>query len=144
MATFTVTHWIQTTPEKVWEAYTTPELFAQFFSPEGLSIPLDSVVLEMREGGRFECTMVIDATGERLDNFGTCSYVDPPNCFIGGEESLGFTSSQKFAESDGGTLIMIEQNGLPPEMITDEVTEAFRSSFVKLGRVLGVRTENRD
>ena len=42
MGVFTISHWVETTPAEVWNAYTTPELFHQFFSPDGLHIPLDS------------------------------------------------------------------------------------------------------
>lgn len=64
-------HWVAEDPQTVWNAYVTPELFQRFFAPDGLSIPLESVV------------------------------TDPI------------------------------------------VLEAFRSSYCKLGRLLGVPTENR-
>jgi hypothetical protein len=31
-----ITHWVGATPDVLWNAYSTPELFHQFFSPEGL------------------------------------------------------------------------------------------------------------
>jgi uncharacterized protein YndB with AHSA1/START domain len=33
-----IQHWIAATPDEVWNAFVTPELFHQFFSPEGLHI----------------------------------------------------------------------------------------------------------
>jgi uncharacterized protein YndB with AHSA1/START domain len=145
MGTLTVRHWIDTSPAEVWRAYTTPDLFARFFSPEGLSIPLESVVVEMQEGGRFECTMVVDETGERHETTGIIVEVDEPNRFVGQIASMGIVSVQSFLADQGGTLITVSQSDLPTEVVTDpEVREAFRSSYRKLGRVLGVRTENRD
>jgi uncharacterized protein YndB with AHSA1/START domain len=145
MGVLTVRHWIATSPSEVWRAYTTPELFALFFSPEGLSIPLESVVVEMCDGGRFECTMVVDETGERDETVGIIVEVDEPNRFVGQIESMGIVSVQSFVDDAGGTLITVEQQGLPDEVVLDPaVLEAFRSSYRKLGRVLAVHTENRD
>lgn len=141
----TIRHWIDTTPQEVWRAYTTPEIFHQFFSPEGLSIPLETVVLEVWPGGRCECVMVFDDTGEESPNIGVFTEVEEPHKLVGAEPSINFTSTQLFDESDGGTLITIIQEGLPEEIVKNpEVREAFRSSFRKLGKVLGVSTENRD
>lgn len=141
----TIRHWIATTPQEVWRAYTTPEIFHQFFSPEGLSIPLESVVLEVWPGGRCECVMVFDDSGEESPNFGVYTEVEEPHKLVGAEPSINFSSTQLFDESDGGTLITIIQEGLPEEIVKNpEVLEAFRSSFRKLGKVLGVSTENRD
>ena len=140
-----IRHWIATTPDEVWRAYTTPEIFHQFFSPEGLSIPLESVVIEPWVGGRFECTMVFDDTGVENPNIGVLSVVEPPHTLVGEEPSIGFRSTQTFTEEADGTLITVVQEGLPPEIIGNpEVVAAFRSSYRKLGRVLDVPTEERD
>ena len=122
----------------------TPELCHQFFSPEGLSVPLESVVIELRVGGRFELDMVFNDTGEVNENKGTITDLDYPNRMAFVEPLMGISSTQTFVVDGVGTLITIVQEGLPPEYIDNpEVLEAFRSSFRKLGRVLGVATENR-
>jgi uncharacterized protein YndB with AHSA1/START domain len=140
-----IQHWINTTPEVVWNAYTTPEIFHQFFAPEGLHIPLESVLIEPWAGGRFECTMVFDESGEESPNIGVLSECEPPHRMVGEEPSIGFKSVQTFTPDNGGTLIRIEQFGLPEEYIGNvEVHAAFRSSYRKLGRVLGVETEERE
>lgn len=139
-----IRHWVAATPEVVWNAYTTPEIFHQFFSPEGLHIPLESVVIEPWAGGRFECTMVFDDTGVESPNVGRLSVVEPPHKLVGEEPSIGFRSIQTFTPEAGGTLITIVQEGLPGEVVRNpEVVGAFRSSYRKLGRVLSVSTEER-
>ena len=143
-----VRHWIAATPERVWEAYFTPEQFHQFFAPEGLSIPLESVVIEPRIGGRFECTMVFDETGQENPNHGTLLEMDPPHRFVGGEDVAGiegsFRSTWTFDAEYDGTLITVVQEGLPEGLAGNpEVHEAFRSSYRKLGRLLGVETAER-
>lgn len=140
-----IKHWVGADQQTVWDAFTTPEIFHQFFAPEGLSIPLESVVIEPHVGGRFECTMVFDETGETSPNIGRIAEWDPPHRYVGTENiGDGFRSSWTFDADDGGTLVTVVQEGLPDEIVSDPaVLEAFRSSYRKLGRVLGVDTSNR-
>jgi uncharacterized protein YndB with AHSA1/START domain len=144
---FVVSHWIAATPEKVWEAYTTPEIFHQFFAPDGLHVPLDSVNVEIRVGGRFDFDMVFDDIGVVNENRGVIVELQEPNKMVFSEpEFMGseLRSTQTFTADNGGTLITVTQDGLPEELIGNpEVIEAFRSTFRKLGRIVGVDTENR-
>ncbi len=140
-----IRHWVATSPDEVWKAYTTPEILYRFFAPEGLSIPLDSVIIEPWVGGRFECNMVFDETGEVSPNIGRFSVVEPPHTLVGEEPDIGFRSTQTFTPEGDGTLITIIQEGLPPELVGNpEVIAAFRSSYRKLGRVLGLETQDRE
>lgn len=140
-----VTHWIAASPAEVWHAWTTPELFHQFFSPEGLHIPLESVVMELHVGGRFELDMVFDDTGVVNQNKGVITELDPPHRVVFHEADMNIDSTQTFTDDNGGTLITVVQEGFPDEIAdSPEVLEAFRSSYRKLGRVLGVATENRE
>ena len=50
--------------ERVFAAWTEPEQLAAWFGPEGFDTPPESVVIELRVGGRFELTML------RRDNGG--------------------------------------------------------------------------
>ena len=147
MGVFTVSHWVATSPEAVWNAYTTPELFHQFFSPDGLHIPFESVVLELTVGGRFEFNMVFDDTGVVNENKGIIVELKKPNKLVFSEPEFmdgKLLSTQTFASENNGTLITVTQEGLPDELVGHpEVIEAFRSTFRKMGRLLGVATENR-
>jgi uncharacterized protein YndB with AHSA1/START domain len=142
-----ITHWVDATPDVLWNAYSTPELFHQFFSPEGLNIPLESVVIEFRVGGRFEFDMVFEDTGAVNANKGIIMELEKPHKMVFTEPEFmdgSFRSTQTFVPEGDGTLITVTQEGLPEELIDNpEVLEAFRSSFRKLGRVLGVNTKNR-
>ena len=142
-----ITHWVGATPDVLWNAYSTPELFHQFFSPEGLNIPLESVVIEFRVGGRFEFDMVFEDTGAVNANKGIIMELEKPHKMVFTEPEFmdgSFRSTQTFVPEGDGTLITVTQEGLPEELIDNPaVLEAFRSSFRKLGRVLGVNTENR-
>lgn len=130
--TLSISRWVSGTPRQVWEAYTTPVLFARFFAPAGLSIPVESVCLEPWRGGRWECTMVFDETGEEHPNVGTFTEVDPPNGFSAFEPSVGLTSIQRFTSDQKGTLIEIEQRDVPVAFAVPEVPFHFNTSFDKL------------
>ena len=143
-----VRHWVETSPEEVWRAYTTPEMFHRFFAPDGLHIPLESVVMELRVGGRFDFDMVFDHSGEVSPNRGFIVELDPPHRVVFREpDFMGseLRSTQTFEVDGSGTLITVVQEGVPDEVAgSPEVIEAFRSCYRKLGLVLGVATENRD
>jgi uncharacterized protein YndB with AHSA1/START domain len=44
--------------ELVFQAWTDPGQLAQWFGPEGFEVPQESVLVELRVGGRFELSMV--------------------------------------------------------------------------------------
>lgn len=147
MTSLVINHWIEATPEEVWKCYTTPELFHQFFSPDGLHIPLESVVMELRIGGRFEFDMVFDESGEVSPNKGLIVELEQPHKMVFSEpDFMGkeLRSTQTFEAQGTGTLISVIQEGLPEELVDNpEVHDAFHSCYRKLGRLLGVETESR-
>lgn len=49
--------------ETVWRFWTEPQLLASWFGPEAVHVPVDSVTVELVEQGRWELTMVDNATG---------------------------------------------------------------------------------
>ena len=130
--TIRISRWVSGTPQEVWDAYVTPEKFVRFFSPTGLSIPIDSVCLEPWPGGRWECTMVFDESGDEHPNIGVFTEVDAPRSFTGFEPGVGLTSTQTFTADQKGTLIEIVQRDVPREFAVPEVPFHFNTSFDKL------------
>ncbi|NBN89938.1 MAG: hypothetical protein EBV24_06465 [Actinobacteria bacterium] len=130
--TLHISRWVSGSPQQVWDAYVTPEQFVRFFAPDGLSIPIESVCLEPWPGGRWECTMVFDETGEKHPNIGVFTEVDPPNGFTGFEPAVGLTSVQRFTPDQKGTLIEITQHDVPLEFAVPEVPLHFNTCFDKL------------
>ena len=123
-------------PERLFHAYTTPAELAEFFAPKGLSIDVESVVIEPHVGGRFECTMVFDDTGEEAASIGVLIEVEAPNRIVGTEPDSGMISSQTFTAVDGGTELVVHQTNVPSQFLTPEVEPAFQSSFDKLQELL--------
>lgn len=103
--------------------------------------------MEFHVGGRFEFDMVFEESGEVSPNKGVILELEAPHKMVFGEpEFMGgeLRSTQTFTAENGGTLVVVTQEGLPEEIVNNPaVLEAFRSSFRKLGRVLNVQTENR-
>jgi uncharacterized protein YndB with AHSA1/START domain len=134
-ATFTMSRTVSAPVERVWEAYMTPEQFVQFWAPEMVEIPLDSVVIEPRVGGRFECTMIVEGVANH--NAGVfVEYVEHSH-FRFGEPSFSddFSSIMSFTSVDGGTQIDVEQSGLPIEYL-EGCDEGFSSVFDQLEALL--------
>jgi len=133
--TFTISRTVAAPLDQVWRAYMTPTQFVQFWAPAAVEIPLDSVVIEPRVGGRFECTMIVEGVANH--NVGTFVEFVEHSHFRFGEPrfSEGFSSVMSFAEVSDGTRINVEQTGLPVEYL-DGATEGFTSVFDQLEELL--------
>jgi uncharacterized protein YndB with AHSA1/START domain len=47
----------------VWRAWTEPEQLAKWWGPRGMTVPLESVEMDLRPGGVFRLVMVADGSG---------------------------------------------------------------------------------
>ena len=47
----------------VWRAWTQPEQLAQWWGPRGMTVPLESIEMDLRPGGAFRLVMVADGSG---------------------------------------------------------------------------------
>jgi uncharacterized protein YndB with AHSA1/START domain len=133
--TFTISRTVAAPVERVWEAYMTPEQFVQFWAPSAVEIPLESVVIEPRLGGRFECTMIVDGVANH--SVGTFVEFVENSHFRFGEPQFSeeFSSIMSFTPVDGGTQIDVEQSGLPVEYL-EGCDEGFTSVFDQLEELL--------
>ena len=48
--------------EVVWRAWTEPEQIVLWWGPRGMTVPLESIDMDVREGGVFRLTMVADGS----------------------------------------------------------------------------------
>lgn len=71
---FVVEHTIQSTPERIFEAYTEPDLIAQWWANPGQSMRVDE--MDVRPGGEWRFTHVLDE-GEEMVMHGEYREVDP-------------------------------------------------------------------
>jgi len=54
----TVSRVVEAPRELVWQAFTEPEHLAVFWGGPGITVPVESVTMDVRPGGSFELTMV--------------------------------------------------------------------------------------
>lgn len=69
--------------EVVWKFWTTPELVAQWFGPENVHVPVESVDIDLRVGGNWNLTMVDNATGAEYPLEAEITVLTPPEYLEG-------------------------------------------------------------
>ncbi|MBK9740115.1 MAG: SRPBCC domain-containing protein [Actinobacteria bacterium] len=118
--------------ELVWACMTTPDHLTHFWGPPGMSTPIDGIVIELREGGRFETVMVNDATGESYPTTGVYVEIDPPNTLVWAEKGFaeGMTSTSTFTDlGNGRTEVVIHQRNVPAAFRSPEAQQGFNASL---------------
>ena len=128
----TITRIYEAPRELVWECMTTPEHLTHFWGPPGVSTPLDGIVIEPWEGGRFDTVMVFDATGERYPNTGIFVEVDAPNKMVWSETGAaeGMVNTSTFIDlGNGRTEVVIHQQNVPAMYRSAEALEGFNASL---------------
>ncbi len=110
--------------ERVWQEWTEPERFADWFGGAESKVPLETVSMDVRPGGAWQLTMFAEPGRRRIDWHGEYVEVEPP-------ERLVLTLSDQaegdryalvtvvFSDlGDGRTEMAFEQTGpLPPELV---------------------------
>jgi uncharacterized protein YndB with AHSA1/START domain len=67
--------------ELVFAAWTEPERFAYWFGGAGTEVPTSSVAMDVRPGGRWKATMLLD-NDQRIDWHGEFREVDAPERLV--------------------------------------------------------------
>lgn len=122
--------------ERVWEAWTNPEVMALWYHPEGLHTPRETVSVDLRVGGIYAYTMIVDDTGEEVATGGRYRHVEPPRRLDftwgnQGEEDSSPLVSLEFEELDASTTRMtFTLTGLPSDSgAIDSVFDGWTSAF---------------
>jgi uncharacterized protein YndB with AHSA1/START domain len=119
----TITRVFDAPREQVWKEWTEPERFADWYGGSEAEVPVSTVSMEVREGGRWRLTMFFGSERREIQWKGEYREVVPP-------ERLVFTVSDQPGEDewelvtvvltdlgDGRTEMHFEQRGqLPPEV----------------------------
>ena len=120
---FEITRVFDAPRERVWREWTEPEAFADWFGGSQSEVPLDTVSMDVRPGGRWRATMFAEPRGE-IQWYGEYREVEEP-------ERLVFTLTDQPDEDlfalvtvvltdlgEGRTEMHIEQRGpLEPEQV---------------------------
>jgi uncharacterized protein YndB with AHSA1/START domain len=117
----TVTRTFRVAPDVVFEAWTRPELFAEWFGTAAVDVPLETLALDVRVGGRWSAIMRFP-DGNTIDWAGEYREVDPPRRLAltltdAPDEPAGDPVTVDFVEIEGGTEMTLRQ---PRHGFTDE------------------------
>jgi uncharacterized protein YndB with AHSA1/START domain len=119
---FTTTRIFAAARERVWQEWTEPERFADWFGGVDCDVPISSVLMDVRPGGKWRATMVCGVERRLIRWTGEYREVAPP-------ERLVFTISDQPEDDryelitvvlieldDGRTEMRLEQRGhMSPE-----------------------------
>ena len=94
----------------VFDAWTKPELFKQWWAPKSSGVPLLSCEMDVRTGGGYRIAFGRDASNS-MAFFGKYLEVSPPSRLVwtndeGGE---GAVTTVTFEEKDGRTLLVLQE-----------------------------------
>lgn len=129
---------------RVWEAFTEPALFAQWFGPVGWSVDPSTVAIDLRVGGLQSFSMHDDTFPSVMSSV-TARFVEivPGERLVstetvfgsGATDSLGITLTIELSDEGDETLVRLTQ-GPFPEGVDDLAHDGWIASFGKLEAVL--------
>lgn len=135
----TVTRVFDAPPRIVFEAWSNAELFAQWWVPRSLGIPLGSCQMDVRTGGSYRLEFGKDGENS-VAFFGTYLEVVPPSRIVwsneeGENEAI---STVTFVEQDGKTLLTFTEVHPSKEALDDSLggMEGTPEQFAQLDAVL--------
>jgi uncharacterized protein YndB with AHSA1/START domain len=134
---FTITREFAAPRELVFQAWTDPEHLTRWYGPRGCSTPRDSIAADVRPGGTWRATMIVDATGQEFPTGGFYLEVRAPERLVftwrepGGDAESVITI--ELADlGDGRTEMTFHQVGFTTEETRRGVHEGWTSAFERL------------
>ncbi|MDY0812192.1 SRPBCC domain-containing protein [Kitasatospora purpeofusca] len=140
LGTLSIVRELPAAPAEVFRAYVEPEQFVRFWGPVGTTVPLDTVTIEPEAGGRFDSTMLVEATGDRYPMRGRFTAVREGELLEFVEEGVGLTGRITLTDlGDGRTEVRMEQENVPAAYLGPEAEAGINSSFDRLVEHLAAR-----
>ena len=134
---FTITRELAAPRELVFRAWTDPRHLTRWYGPRGCTTPLDSISADVRAGGMWRATMVVDATGQEFPTGGFYLEVRAPERLVftwrepGGDAESVITI--ELADlGDGRTAMTFHQAGCTTEEAWENVHDGWASAFDRL------------
>lgn len=139
---FTVSRPFTVPAERVFEAFTDPELFSKWWGTSKIEVPLESVELDAREGGTWKARMVLP-DGNTIDWSGEYTEVESPTrlAFTMKDDpsrDAGAPVEVDIEETDGGSRLTLTQTSpdFTPEQ-TQETVKGYTGFFDDLAEAIG-------
>jgi len=128
----------------VFEAFATPELFQQWWTPASFGISLISYEADIRTGGFYRLEMGHPAMEQPMAFFGRYLDVTPPSRMVWTNDEAGEggqVTTVTFEEKDGATLVVVHELYPSKEALDDaiasESTGAWPEQFDALDQLIG-------
>lgn len=137
-----ITHVLDAPRELVFKAWTDPDQVAQWWSPEGFDIPLDSVQIEPRPGGRYDMTFVQAEGGAEFRNRAEIVEIVEPELLVLKNEPIAEaglmeeTLTRVELHDEGGKTRMVITDGPYDDQMRANAEAGRREAIGKLERLL--------
>lgn len=120
----TITRTFDAPPELVFDAWTKPEHFSVWFGTDAVAVPLETLSMDVRVGGRWSAVMHLP-DGSTIDWAGEYTEIDPPRRLAltitdRPSEPAGAPLTVDLRAVDGGTEMTMVQ---ARDHLTDEQVE---------------------
>ena len=129
--------------ERVWREWTDPESFADWYGGPECEVPLSTVSMDVRPGGKWRLTMFAPPDDRRIDWRGEYLEVQPPERLVftvtdqPGDDAFELLTVVLTDLGDGRTEMLFEQRGsMSPEQY-ERATEGWGRFFARLEERLG-------
>jgi uncharacterized protein YndB with AHSA1/START domain len=117
-----ITRVIAAPRERIWAEWTTPEAMADWFGGTEVEIPLDTVEMDVREGGSWKATMLVGPSRREINWIGEYVEVSEPERLVytitdtPEHPERGLVTVTLTDLGGGRTEMLMEQRGdMPPE-----------------------------
>jgi uncharacterized protein YndB with AHSA1/START domain len=138
-----ITRVFDASPQRVWREWTEPERFADWFGGPQSKVPLSSVSMDVRPGGSFRLTMLVEPGGREIHWKGVYHEVVEP-------QRLVFTISDQPGEAyelitveladlgDGRTEMRMQQQGRMAAEEYERAAEGWSGFFDRIAERLAL------
>jgi uncharacterized protein YndB with AHSA1/START domain len=128
-----LTRILQASRERLWREWTEPERFADWFGGREAHVPVDSVSMDVRPGGRWQATMHHDGVESRWEGIYR-EVVEPARLVLTFSDQPGDEAHEVvtvvFTDlGDGRTEMRLEQRGTHSRDLYERTREGW-SSFI--------------
>ena len=141
-----VSHVLPGSPDRVFKAFTDPELFARWYGPEGFPAAPETVELDARVGGPQRFTMVSEADPSFRTGFdGRFTEVVPNELLVStgawggipGQAGTWDSNLRVELAKDGSATRVVVREGPHPPGTADMGRQSWVQMFAKLESLLG-------
>jgi uncharacterized protein YndB with AHSA1/START domain len=126
--------------ERLWREWTEPERFADWFGGREAEVPISSVSMDVRPGGRWRATMHLDGVQSQWEGVYR-EVVEPARLVLTfsdqpGEEAHELVTVELKDLGDGRTEMRLKQRGTLSREVYDRSVEGWSSFFDRLAERL--------